>query len=153
MKRKGNSFGINLKESHLNWGTYRKTNSRIKRSGEGYLPIPRNIAKTYCIFNSNGIKSGQDTIGINLFNAKLLSGNGQEASLVLKAQGSSKAKDRYAKQFSEKGNLRTLGTWYKSVGAKIGDVVQFTWVDEDTLEVKLESCICVQNTNSKKKFN
>ena len=65
--------------------------------GEGYLPIPRNIAKQFGILNSNGTTAGSDEHGKNLFRCKSADG---EFSGILKAQGCNTAGDIYAKQFA-----------------------------------------------------
>jgi hypothetical protein len=40
MANAGDIFTVTLKKCHIGWGTYRHTNTRTKRKGEGYLPIP-----------------------------------------------------------------------------------------------------------------
>lgn len=38
------SYEITLKHTHLEWCSYRYTNSRGVVYGEGYIPIPANVA-------------------------------------------------------------------------------------------------------------
>ncbi|MDU2166722.1 MAG: hypothetical protein E7E24_00595 [Clostridium perfringens] len=67
MPVRGDSFTVSLGETHLNWGTHRYTNTRGIIYGEGYIPIPRGIARRIGIYNSN-YTNGQDILGVNIFN-------------------------------------------------------------------------------------
>lgn len=58
MPKAGDFFEIELKETYLGWGTYRKTDSRPPIKDEGYIPIPMEKAKAYGIFMSNYEKKG-----------------------------------------------------------------------------------------------
>ena len=53
MAKAVDQFIVELKETHLRWGTYRYTNSRDIISGEGYISIPSQYAKLYQLYNSN----------------------------------------------------------------------------------------------------
>ena len=123
MAKAGDFYEIELKPSHVEWGEYRHTNTRDIRENEGYIPIPRNKAIEFELFNSNGTNRA-DVMGRNLFRCKSADGN---YCGVLKAQGSSTAGDKYAKQFSGSGDLQAIGNWYNAVGAKVGDKVRVTW--------------------------
>ncbi len=54
MAKAGDSFIVELSQSHVAWGTYRFTNSREPISGEGYIPIPLRDARRLDLFNGNG---------------------------------------------------------------------------------------------------
>ena len=120
----GNNYTVTLKNAHLNWGEYRDSHTRPPISGEGYIPIPRDIAKMFHILNTNG--TGKiDVWGQNIFHYKTSDGrqNG-----VLRAQGCSGYGDIYAKQFSADNDLKKIGTWFKDIGADVGTVINVEWV-------------------------
>lgn len=48
----------------LSWGSLRYRNTRTRRTGERYIPIPRRDAKRIGLYNSNW-RTG---LGINIFN-------------------------------------------------------------------------------------
>ena len=112
-----NSFIITLKEPHLGWGEHRHTNTRDVIPGEGYIQIPRKYAERFDIFNSNHPTANPR------YQCSAVNGAFEG---VLLAQGSSTAGDVYAKQFSEEGNLKGIGDWYRSVNAQIGGQVRVT---------------------------
>lgn len=123
MANAGDTYTVELKASHLGWGTHRYTDTRPQIKGERYLPIPRNAAKNFNIFNSNAT-GGRDILGQNIFNC---SSNDGVFVAVLKAQGCSKKGDVFAKQFSVNNNLRALKAWYDHIDAEIGTFVRVTW--------------------------
>ncbi|WP_368294117.1 hypothetical protein [Dehalobacter sp. TBBPA1] len=131
MANTGDSYVIELKRAHLEWGSYRHTNSRGVVYGEGYIPIPIDVAYSYSIYNSNFRRTG---LGYNLFNCRSVDGyyNG-----VLKAGGSREAGDVYAKQFHGNGDLQALGNWFAHVNANIGDRVEVTWVSPLDIVIRL----------------
>lgn len=131
MAKQGNSYEIELKTAHLDWGEFRGSSSRDPIKGEGYIPIPRECAESFEIFNSNHVPTG---LGFNTFCAS--SSDGFLDNVLLLAQGCSSAKDVYAKQFSVKGNLKKIGSWYKFCNAKPGDIVKVTWTS--STEIFLE---------------
>ena len=119
----GNSYIVEIKEAHLNWGTHRYTNSRGMVYGEGYIQIPKQHARSFNIYNNNF--QSDDILGINVFNCS--STDGFLHNVELKACGSSSAGDIYAKQFQGNGSLQTIGAWYNYIGAQVGDHVEVTW--------------------------
>lgn len=131
MARAGDSFTVILRESHLDWGEYRNPTNREPVSGEGYIPIPKEKAKCFGIYNSNNSATG---LGYNLFTAH--SADGFLDDVMLLAQGSSTAGDIYAKQFSDKDNLKKIGQWYSHMGAGVGDKVVVTFIS--STEIMLE---------------
>lgn len=133
MAQAGNSYIITLKKAHLEWGTHRYTNSRGKVYGEGYIPIPIHVAKSYNLYNANGTNYN-DIYGQNLF--KCTSADGLFTS-DLKSQGSRRSGDIYAKQFSGDGNLQALGYWFSQMGAQVGNRVKVTWRSFDSIEIEL----------------
>lgn len=40
------------------------------------------------------------------------------------------------KQLAEKGNLKGIGNWYRSVGAKVGGRVKVTFTSSRSLEIE-----------------
>ena len=123
MPKAGDSYQVILKEPHLGWGDYRRTQSREFVDGEAYIPIPYERAREFRVFNSNGT-SGKDVLGENLFRCKSSDGFYDG---ILRAQGAKEAGDIYAKQFSENKNLKAIGDWYKKVHAAVGDKVLVEW--------------------------
>ena len=74
MAKAGDTFTIILKQPHLNWGSYRYTNSRGVVYGEGYIPIPAKDAYRLGLLNSNGT-NGQDILGQNIFHCSSVDGH------------------------------------------------------------------------------
>lgn len=129
MPRAGDIFTTILKTAHLQWGTYRHTNSRGIVYGEGYLHIPKPKAKSLNIYNSN--KPGANII----YNCNSV--DGFLNNVALKASGSSTSGDIYAKQFQGSGNLQVLGQWFNHVGAREGDSVRITWTSPTDIKIEL----------------
>lgn len=124
----GASFITTLKRAHLEWGTHRYTNTRGVVYGEGYLQIPRPVARRLGIFNSNHRMANY------LYNCRSADGFLERATIM--ASGSSKAGDPYAKQFQGHGNLQLIGDWFHHVGAQIGDRVRITWITPTNIEIE-----------------
>lgn len=133
MAERGDSYTVSLKPSHLAWGTYRYTDTRDTIPGEGYIPIPSDVARNLNLKNQNGT-GGIDILGVNIFNCVSVDGRfrGQ-----LKAQGNHYAGDIYAKQFSGNDDLKALGDWYRILGANVGDEVSVTWISDTDIEIEL----------------
>lgn len=127
MPQAGNSFIVELKPSHLGWGTYRNTNTREPIYGEGYIKIPLMYARSYNIYNSN--QPGANT----LYTCHALNG---VFSGILLAQGCSNAGDIYAKQFAEEGSLKGIGNWYQSVVAQVGRYVEVVFKSPTSLTIR-----------------
>lgn len=119
MPQAGDYFITTLKRAHLEWGSYRHTNSRGIIYGEGYLQIPKSEAKRIGIYNSNNPNA------LNIFNCN--STDRYLQNVTLKASGSSSKGDIYAKQFQGNGNLSLLGDWFHHINAQVGDQVCITW--------------------------
>lgn len=132
MANAGDMYTIVLKEAHLDWGEYRNPTNREPISGEGYIPIPRQYAEAYDIYNSNHNVNGY---GYNMFYAS--SADGYLQNVTLLAQGSSEKGDIYAKQFSVQGHLKTIGSWYTHMGARPGNKVIVKWTSSDTIFLTL----------------
>ena len=126
MARKGDTYVVELKRTHLEWGIHRYTFTRDRIYGEGYLPIPARYARNYEIYNAN-FTGNRDVLGENIFYCRSVDGF---LECRMKAQGCSRAGDCYAKQFSVDDNLKALGAWYEHVGATVGDRVRVTWTSE-----------------------
>lgn len=132
MANRGDTYTVTLRDSHLGWGDYRRTDTRERRDGEAYLPIPARYAREYEIYNTNGT-GNRDVLGENIFNCQSTDGF---LDCRMKAQGCSRAGDCYAKQFSVNDNLRALGDWYAHVGATVGDQVRVTWLNETDMLIE-----------------
>jgi hypothetical protein len=127
MAMAGQSFTVEIKPSHLGWGTYRYTGTREPIYGEGYIKIPRKYAVSYDLFNDN------HPIADPRYFCTALNGSFRGTLL---AQGCSEAGDVYAKQFAEEGNLKGIGDWYRSVGAQIGRYVKVTFTSSNSLTIE-----------------
>lgn len=132
MAERGDNYTVSLRPSHLDWGTYRYTDTRDTIPGEGYIPIPSSIAHNLNLKNRNGT-GGIDILGVNIFNCVSVDGyfRGQ-----LRAQGNQYDK-RYAKQFAGNKNLKALGDWFYEMGANVGDEVNVTWISDTDIEIEL----------------
>lgn len=127
MPKSGDFYEIEIKKVHMNWGTERTTQSRESVAGEGYIPIPDEIAKQIGLFNSNALKDTEPKItekpGVNLFDCYDKDG----FVGTLKAQGSSHKGYIYPKQFSKFNDLKTIGTWFQKNNVSVGDKIRLTW--------------------------
>lgn len=132
MANTGDTYIITLRKSHLEWGTHRYTNSRNQIYGEGYIPIPADYAYSYELLNSNGT-GYRDVLGKNIFYCESADGLFKG---VLRAQGCREAGDKYAKQFSGDGNLKSLGTWFAQIGAVVGDRIRVSWVSPTAIVIE-----------------
>ena len=131
MANTGDNYTITLDEAHLDWGIHRNTNSRRRVEGEAYLPIPIPLSKRFDVVNSNGT-GGLDIRGRNIFRFSTKDGF---LTGTLKAQGSSKAKEIYAKQFSVRSDLQTLGTWYDHIDAEPGTQIHVEWISPEEIRL------------------
>ena len=128
----GDTYTVQLKQSHLNWGEHRNPTNRDIIPGEGYIPIQKKIAVSFGIFNSNHAQSG---LGYNLFHAS--SSDGFLNNVTLLAQGCSTAGDIYAKQFSVHGNLQTIGDWYRNCNASPSNLVRVSWTSPTSIFLEI----------------
>lgn len=129
MPKRGDTFVIELKRAHLEWGSYRHTNTREIIYGEGYIQIPRKHAIQFGIYNNNYPYANPNYVCSTndgfLKNAKVI------------ATGSTVKGDMYAKQFQGSGNLKLFGNWFEYVSAQQGDQVKVTWLSEDEILLEL----------------
>lgn len=114
MPKVGDSFTITLKKTHLEWGTYRHTNSRGVVYGEGYLQIPIKYARMFNITNSNSSNN-------NVYICNSSDGFLSDATVI---SAGSRVGGIYAKQFHGSGDLKLLGDWYNHINAQIGDQIK-----------------------------
>lgn len=129
----GSTFTTRLQRAHMEWGSYRHTNSRGIVYGEGYIQVPRNEAVRLGIYNSN-YTGRQDILGENIFYCS--SADGYLNNILVKAGGCSSARDIYAKQLHGCGNLQVFGDWYHHINANIGDVIRVTWITNTDIVVE-----------------
>ena len=87
---------------------------------------------SFGIFNSNHTQSG---FGYNLFYASSVDGFLNNVPLL--AQGSSTAGDVYAKQFSVRGNLQTIGNWYRNCNATTSNSVKVLWTGPNSILLEI----------------
>lgn len=132
MAHAGDHYTKDLKPSHLGWGDTRYTDSRPIIHGEAYIPIPKQFAQAYSVFNSNHSPQG---LGSNIFLASSKDGFLQNVELL--AQGCSEAGDPYAKQFSVRGDLKIMGAWYQRRNAHVGTVVSVEWISPTEIVLDL----------------
>lgn len=130
MPVQGDTFTIELMKTHLEWGTYRNTDSRKKMTNESYIPIPSSVARSIGIYNSNY----GEGLGKNIFNVVNKS---DEKLFQIKSSGNSKAGDIYAKNFHGSGDLSLIHNWFISQNAKVGDTVKLTWVSNTDVYLEL----------------
>tara|TARA_R110001606_G_scaffold393429_1_gene563330 strand:+ start:853 stop:1245 length:393 start_codon:yes stop_codon:yes gene_type:complete len=128
MPNTNDSFITTLKKAHLEWGTHRHTNTRGIVYGEGYLQIPISEARRLDIYNSNQI--GGNTV------YTCQSTDGYFNNELLKSSGCIVKGNVYAKQFHGKGNLKSIGSWFNSVNAQIGDRVEITWTSPTDMIIR-----------------
>ncbi len=128
MPKEGDFFVVQLKDTHVDWGEYRYTNTRDIIPGEGYIPIPRSKAEAFHIYNANGSDL------LPLYDCSSIDGLYQGTLL---AQGSSEKGGVYAKQFAEYKNLKGLGRWFTAMGAKPGDQVRVIFTSPTSLTIEL----------------
>jgi hypothetical protein len=129
----GQSYVVELKESHLMWGEYHPSRhgipgaGRMEVYGEGYIKIPANEAYDFEIFNSS------NPFGISeLYHC--ISYDGYYDG-ILKAQGNQND-PAYAKQFAEDGNLKGIGDWYDYVGAVVGNYVKVKFTSSNSMIIE-----------------
>lgn len=132
MANTGDYYIVTLNKAHLGWGTHRYTNTRLHIPGERYLPIPRADAIKIGIFNSNET-NGNDVPGLNIFYCTSVDGY---FNATFKAQGCSRAGDRYAKQFSVDDDLQALREWYDYINAQPGDQIRVTWTSPTEITIE-----------------
>lgn len=132
MAKAGDQFIVELRETHLGWGTHRYTYSRDIIKGEGYIPIPSDYANLFQLYNSNKT-TGLDVLGVNIFNFTTSDGF---LSGILKSQGCSDRGSVYAKQFSVNDDLKALGTWYTYVNMQVGDKVEVRFTSPTDIVIR-----------------
>ena len=133
MPAAGSSIISTLTRSSLNWGTYRRTNSRQRRRGERYLPVRIRYSRQFGIYNCNRNINREDVLGVNIFNVH--SSDGIYCG-ILKAAGNFRRGQVHAKQLQGNGNLRALQHWLTEHQAEPGDRVRVTWVTEQDIELE-----------------
>lgn len=137
MAQVGDSYIVEIKKPHLEWGSYRHTESRDIIYGEGYIQIPAQVSYSFKLFNSNNPNTG---LGYNLFNCTSLDGKFQG---ILKSAGSQGPEEKrvFAKQFQGNGDLQAIGSWYQACGAEVGDEVKVTWTSPTDIVIEFIKCV------------
>lgn len=129
MPQIGDSFTVEIKQAHIEWGTHRHSPTRNTILGEGYIQIPARYARQFQIYNSNNLSTSP------VYTCSSVDGHLQNENLL--ASGNSQRGDILAKQFQGHGSLQTIGEWYDVVGARVGDLVRvdFTGPNDMTIEL------------------
>lgn len=122
MPNPGDFYTVSIKQSHLDWGGHRYTDTREKIEGEAYVKIPKEYAIRYDIM---------------LGNCYIATFSDGFESFPIRAAGNSSAGDPYAKQFQGDGDLKAFGRWYTHVKAEIGDDICVTFLDQNTVNFEL----------------
>lgn len=125
----GDSYVVDIKQAHLEWGTHRHTNTRDRIYGEGYIQIPIGYARRYNIFNRHHSSANPYYLCSSV--------DGYLDNVELLAAGNSTAGDVYAKQFQGNGNLQTIGSWYHHLGARVGNQVRVTFTGSNSIQIEL----------------
>lgn len=128
MATSGDRFITTLKRAHLEWGSFRHTNSRGIIYGEGYLQIPAKEARRLNITNSNLVG------GNNVYICSSI--DGYLNNITLKSTGCNKAGDIYAKQFNGNGNLKLIGNWFRHINARVGDQIEILWITSNKIQIR-----------------
>lgn len=121
MPKKGDSFEVTLRETHVAWGEHRHTSSRNLIRGEAYIPIPRNVAMELNIYN----RDRGEGIGHNEYFAKSFDGNYEG---IVKMSGNQRRGDPHAKNIAESGNLKGFNEWFNNAGITIGTRLRIEWI-------------------------
>ncbi len=128
MPKKDDTYTVTLQKAHIEWGTHRHTNTRELIYGEGYIQIPSEYATKFNIYMSN-----KENANIEY---KCTSSDGTLTDVILKASGSQGQDNLYAKQFQGSGNLKTIGSWYSKIKAKVGDKIKVTFTSPTSIYVE-----------------
>jgi len=128
MPKKDDTYIVTLQKAHIEWGTHRHTETRELIYGEGYIQIPSEYATKYEIYMSN--KEGANIQYTCTSSDKHLS------NVTLKASGSQGRDNLYAKQFQGSGNLKTIGSWYSKIKAKVGDQIKITFTSPNSMYIE-----------------
>lgn len=129
MPKQGDQFIVELKETNIEWGTYRNTNSRPQITGECYIPIPSSAAHQFGIYNSNHTQ-GRDILGQNIFNARSAD---EFFSGTVKTSGASQGGSHYAKNLSGKGNLKAFNDWFNQMNVTVGTKIKVEWISSNDI--------------------
>jgi hypothetical protein len=133
MASAGNSYVVELGQTHLGWGHHRYTNSRDIIYRETYIPIPYSDAQSFNIYNSNFNPNRGDVLGVNVFNCTSADGF---FTGVLKSSGCKRAGDIYAKNLHGNDNLKALDPWFTYCHAQVGDHVEVTWTSPTDIVIR-----------------
>lgn len=113
MPTKGDYYIVEVKPSHIDWGTYRNPTNRDPVKGESYVKIPSRYARNF------DIKRG------TFYTAHFKNGH---PSMPIKASGNGPVDDdiQYAKQFEGIGNgaCKAFTPWYQACGVMVGDKIK-----------------------------
>ncbi len=123
----GDNYTFVVKNTHINWGEVRETESREKIAGEVYLPIPAEKARLFNVYNSS-------QVGANI--EYTVTTDGFVIDGKLKAQGTnSGGTGEYAKNLSGSGNLKLLGPWVMHKSIKTGDSIKVEWTSPTNIKL------------------
>ena len=113
----GDSYIVEVKPSHIDWGKYRNPTNREPIDGESYVKIPSEYAKKF------KIKRG------DRFVARFSNGY---PSMEIKASGNGpcEAGIQYAKQFEGvgAGACKAFTPWYRLCNTRVGDAISVKFI-------------------------
>ena len=126
MPKKGDTYIVEVKPSHIAWGVYRKTHTLDRIEGESYVKIPSKYAREY------NIKRG-DYYTVHFENG---------TTMRIKASGNGPMEQgiQYAKQFEGIGigACKAFTPWYIQNDVVVGDRIKITFLSpEDFLLEKI----------------
>ena len=126
MASAGDSYIVEVKPSHIAWGTYRNPTNRDFIEGESYVKIPSEYAKAF------GIKRG------DVFVAHFSNGY---PPMEIKASGNGPYEKgiQYAKQFEGVGSgaCKAFTPWYQKCNVAVGDKVQVEFLSSTEIRFKI----------------
>lgn len=113
MPSAGDSYVVQVKPSHIDWGEYRNPTNREPINGESYVKIPSEYARRYRIVRGT------------FYTAHFVNGN---PDMRIKASGNGPLENgvQLAKQFEGVGHgaCKAFTPWYQSSGIGVGDWIK-----------------------------
>lgn len=127
MASAGDSYIVEVKSSHIDWGKFRNPTNREPIEGESYVKIPSDFAR-----NHNIVRGSH-------FVAHFANGS---PSIQIKASGNGPVQNgiQYAKQFEGVGSgaCKAFTPWYQSCGIVAGDSIKVEFTSsKDILFTKI----------------
>lgn len=128
MPNSGDTYVVEIKQAHLEWGTHRHTSTRNAIYGEGYIQIPAPEARNF------GISNSRDPHNSAVYSCSSTDGYLNNEALL--ASGTNSGGENLAKQFQGHGNLQLIGNWYQHVNAQEGDFVRIFFTGSNSMLIE-----------------